>query len=442
MSENNFDFNNQTPPYGNRPDYSYSWNGGNGGNKKGGKGKKILAIIGATVGAVALVALVIIGALYGDFSLELPTAESNTSESVSGGEVSGNESVNENLEYSRDPNLSVPEFDFAPDSNIDLSNDLTKIYAECSPACVTVSVSLRGQPYAIGSGFVIDSENGYIATNHHVIEDGDGVKVVFYNGQEFDAKIVGSDATTDLAVLHVEAKNLPEASLGDSSKLKIGQQVIAIGTPYDEGLAGTMTTGIVSGIARDIEITNDYGKVVKTMTLIQTDCAINPGNSGGPLIDMAGNVIGINSLKIASEEFENIGFAIPITSAIEVFQKLIAGEDIDGSDIAVATPQIGITVYDVEDGLDYFGMNPRCEYPEGVLIADIEFNSSAYRAGLSRYDIITDFNGKKVTNRDTLTEALSGHRAGETVTVTVFRFNRLMTEGEYETITFTLDAAK
>ncbi len=436
MSENNFNFDNQGPN-GFRPDYSYSWNGSDNGNKKGG-GKKILAIIAAIVGAVALVALVVIGALYGDFSLELPTvSNTNTSEQSSDAALNGSDAP----EYSRE-DYSVPDFSFAPDSDSDLSTGLTQIYENCSPACCTVEVKYRGETYAIGSGFVIDSDNGYIATNHHVIEDGDEVYVKFYNGQEFKATIVGSDSTTDLAVLHVDVKNLPELGIGDSSKLKIGQQVIAIGTPYDQGLAGTMTTGIVSGIARDIEITNDSGKVVKTMTLIQTDCAINPGNSGGPLIDMNGNVIGINSLKIASEEFENIGFAIPISSAIEVFKKLIAGETVDGSDIAVATPQIGITVYDVEYGLEYFGMKPKCEYPEGVLIADIEFNSSAYRAGLSRYDVITDFNGKKVTNRESLSNALSGHRAGETVTITVFRFNRLMTAGEYETITFTLDAAK
>ena len=243
-------------------------------------------------------------------------------------------------------------------------------------------------------------------------------------------------------MLHVEAKGLTQVSFGDSGKINIGENVVAIGTPYDETLAGTMTCGIVSGTAREVQITNDYGKVVKTMKLIQTDCSINPGNSGGPLIDMAGNVIGITSLKIADEQFEGIGFAIPITSAIDIFQKLIAGEDIGDSDIAVATPQIGITVYDVEDGLEYFRMNPRCEYPEGVLIADIEFNSSAYTAGLSRYDIITDFNGTEVKNREDLTTALSKHRAGETVTVTVFRFNRMLTSGEYETITFKLDAAE
>ncbi len=434
MSDNNFNFDNQGPN-GFRPDYSYSWNGSDNGNKNGG-GKKIFAIIAAVIGAVAIVSLVVIGALYGDFSFNIPQNDNSQAQNVSNSDVSGP------LEYSRTEEYSVPDFSLAPDSDVDLSTDLTKIYEECSPACCTVSVSYRGSAYAIGSGFVIDSENGYIATNHHVIEDGDDITVKFYNGQEFKATVVGSDSTTDLAVLHVDVKNLPQLGMGDSSKLKIGQQVMAIGTPYDEGLAGTMTTGIVSGIARDIEITNDAGKVVKTMTLIQTDCAINPGNSGGPLIDMSGNVVGINSLKIASEEFENIGFAIPITSAVEVFKKLIAGEAIDGSDIAVASPQIGITVYDVEDGLDYFGMNPRCEYPEGVLVADIDFNSSAYRAGLSRYDVITEFNGKTVKDRQSLTDALAGHRAGETVTVKVFRFNRELSSGEYVTVTFKLDAAK
>lgn len=435
MSENNFGFNNQNQG-GFPPNYSYSWNGSSNGNKNGGW-KKVLAIIGIALGGVAIVAGLICAALFGDFTLALPTV------SDTGNDASGNSGLNTSTspEYSRG-DYSAPDFDFAPETDIDLSTNLTDIYAQASPACCTVSVSYKGMGYAIGSGFVFDSENGYIATNHHVIEDGDKITVRFYNGQEFEATVIGSDPTTDLAVLHVNVKNLPQLSIGDSNKLKIGQQVIAIGTPYDEALAGTMTTGIVSGIARDIEITNDAGKVVKTMTLIQTDCAINPGNSGGPLIDMAGNVIGINSLKIASEEYENIGFAIPITSAVEVFKKLIAGEIVDGSDIAIASPQIGITIYDVQDGLDYFGMRPKCEYPLGVLVADIDINSSAYRAGLSTYDIITEFAGEKITDRDSLANALAKFRAGDTVTVKVFRFNRTLSEGEYKTVTFKLDAAK
>ncbi|MBR5286534.1 MAG: trypsin-like peptidase domain-containing protein [Clostridia bacterium] len=435
MSENNFGFNNQNQG-GFPPNYSYSWNGSNNGNKNGGW-KKVLAIIGIALGGVAIVAGLICASLFGDFTLALPTV------SDTGNDASGNSGLNTSTspEYSRG-DYSAPDFDFAPETDIDLSTNLTDIYSQASPACCTVSVSYKGMGYAIGSGFVFDSENGYIATNHHVIEDGDKITVRFYNGQEFEATVIGSDPTTDLAVLHVNVKNLPQLSIGDSNKLKIGQQVIAIGTPYDEALAGTMTTGIVSGIARDIEITNDAGKVVKTMTLIQTDCAINPGNSGGPLIDMAGNVIGINSLKIASEEYENIGFAIPITSAVEVFKKLIAGEIVDGSDIAIASPQIGITIYDVQDGLDYFGMRPKCEYPLGVLVADIDINSAAYRAGLSTYDIITEFAGEKITDRDSLANALAKFRAGDTVTVKVFRFNRTLSEGEYKTVTFKLDAAK
>lgn len=432
MQDNNFDFNNQTPPENNnRPDYSYNWNGSEyNNNNKGKRGKTILAVL-LVLAVLAITAL-------GVYNSQPPA---NTQSDSSAESSTSQENSKDPLEYSRDPDASVPEFNLSPDTNVDLSTDLTKVYQKCAPSCCTVSVSYRGKPYSIGSGFVIDTENGYIATNHHVIENGDAIKVIFYDGKEYDAQLVGSDPVTDLAVLYVEAKDLPQVSFGDSKSLSIGQNVVAIGTPYDETLAGTMTYGIISGIARDIEITNDSGKVVKTMTLIQTDCAINPGNSGGPLIDMSGNVIGINSLKIASDLYENIGFAIPITSAIDVFKKLIAGESVGDSDIAIATPQIGITVYDVEDGLEYFRIKPRCEYPEGVLISDIDINSSAYAAGLSRYDIITDFNGYEIKTREDIANALSKFKAGDKVSVTVFRFNRMLTSGETVVIEFKLDAA-
>lgn len=445
MADNNFNYNNQIPPNGdNRPDYVYNWNGSehNNGNKKG-RGFKTILVIMLIVGILALT-------FFGIFLAQQQGAGNSSSGTNDASGVSidnishdGKEPPDKKdpLDYSRDPDASMPEFKPAPDIDVDLSTTLSEIYRECSPACCTISVSYKGQPYSIGSGFVIDSENGYVATNHHVIETGDEINVVFYNGEEYSAQIVGSDSTTDIAVLHIDGEDLPEVSFGDSSKIMIGENVVAIGTPFDQTLAGTMTCGIISGIARDIDITNDAGKVIKTMTLLQTDCSINPGNSGGPLIDMAGNVIGITSMKLVDEQYEGIGFAIPITSAIDIFQKLIAGEDIGDSDIAVATPQIGITVYDVEDGLDYFRMSPRCEYPEGVLVADIELSSSAYVAGLSRYDIITDFNGTTITNRQELTEALSKYRAGETVVITVFRFNRMLTAGESHTIEFKLDAA-
>ena len=431
------DFNNNQP---------YNWNGND--NNKSSGGGKAWAVIAIILGVVAMITFGIAFAREaGDFlydassSTESITDNSSTESDISA-EISSDSSETEFApEYSHDPDASVPEF--TPDNDgVDLSTNLSAIYEKCAPSCCTIDVSKNGVPYSIGSGFVIDAEGGFIATNHHVIESGNEITVRFYNGDEYKATLVGSDATSDLAVLYIEAENLVGVSFGDSNNLKIGEGVVAIGTPFDITLAGTMTTGIISGIARDIEITNDYGKVIKTMTLIQTDCSINPGNSGGPLIDMAGRVIGINSMKIVDEEFEGIGFAIPISSATEIFKKLIAGEPITDSGVAVETPQIGINCfYDVETALANTRIKPTCSYPEGVFVSEIEPDSNAYAAGLARYDIITEFNGTKITNSDELANALSGLRAGDTVVITVFRFNSLFSAGSYEYITFNLDPA-
>ncbi len=429
----NNDFNNQTPPEdGQRPDYSYNWNGSEHNNNKKGKGKLValLAIIVALVAVISVVVLV-------------TTQQHVGSDDKSHGDVSitdKNEASPD--EPSKKPSHPKPDFAPSTDSDVDLSTAFTEIYENCSPSCCTIRVSVRGSLYSLGSGFVIDAENGYIATNHHVIEDGDKYEVAFYNGEEYTAQVIGSDSVTDIAVLKIDAENLVEVEFGDSGNIKVGENVVAIGTPYDESLAGTMTSGIVSGLARGIDVTNDYGKVIKTMTLIQTDCSINPGNSGGPLFDMAGNVIGITSLKIVDEQFEGIGFAIPITDAIEIFNKLISGEDIDGSNIATAAPRIGVTVYDLEYGLEYFRMNPRCEYPQGILVGSIEYDTAAYIAGLSAGDIITQFAGETVESLDDLDAALAKYRAGDEVTIKVFRFNRRLTDGEYVDITFKLDAAQ
>ncbi len=437
---NNYNnFNNRSP--NGQPDFSYNWNGSNNNNGKnnGGKVALIISIV------VALLVVIAGAAFAASQYVDRSSNESDVSNDVSDGsvDISAEISGDNSDTSSGKTDYPVPDFTPSGDADLDLSTTLTEIYENCSPSCCTVSVSYRGQPYSIGSGFVIDAENGYIATNHHVIESGTEVSVIFYDGKEYEATVVNSDAVTDLAVLKIEAEGLVQVEIGNSNNIKVGENVVAIGTPYDQGLAGTMTCGIVSGIARDIEITNDSGKVVKTMTLIQTDCSINPGNSGGPLIDMAGNVIGITSLKLVDEQYEGIGFAIPISSATEIFKKLIAGEDIGDTDIATATAKIGITAYELDYGLQYYRMYPRCEYPEGVLVGEIEYDSSAYIAGLSVCDIITDFNGDAVTSLDELTVALEKYKAGDEVTVTVFRFSdRALTKGENVTITFKLDAAE
>ena len=141
--------------------------------------------------------------------------------------------------------------------------------------------------YSIGSGFVI-TEDGYIVTNHHVIEDYSSIKVIFYDGSEYDAELVGSDASSDLAVLKIEAEGLVPIELGNSDELKVGDEVVAIGTPYSLSLAGTMTQGIISGVNREVTVSSGSGAGTKTMRLIQTDSSINPGDSGGPLNKYAG----------------------------------------------------------------------------------------------------------------------------------------------------------
>ncbi len=435
--ETDNNYNNQIPPVsGNRPDYSYNWNGAERKKKNNGKKGAIFALITVIVCLLIAVmigaAMLLVGTFFGlensgdDFSQPI-FSDFNDEDSTS--DVSS--------QYTdSDYEGSVP----SGDSGEDLSTNLTDIYEKCSPACCTVKVYVRNQLYSIGSGFVYDSENGYIATNHHVIESGDKYELEFYNGDVYEAYLVGSNDVTDLAVLHVDASNLPSISLGDSNSKKVGENVIAIGTPYNESLAGTMTCGIISGIARDVEITDEYGRVIKTMTLLQTDCSINPGNSGGPLIDMAGNVIGITSLKLVDEQFEGIGFAIPITEASVILNKLIRGEEIDDTDFASPTPKIGITVTSVENGLSSIRRTPTCSYPEGVFITDIEATSSAYEAGLSRYDIITEMEGTRIKTTDELSAVLSKLKAGRTVSVKVFRFNSNFSAGAYYTIEFKLDS--
>lgn len=320
-------------------------------------------------------------------------------------------------------------------------SDLTVLYETCSASCASIYVTLDGG-YSLGSGFVLTAE-GYIATNYHVVEDGKAYKVMFYDGKEYDAELVGGDKTRDLAVLKINAKDLKPLPIGDSDALKVGQTTIAIGTPYDLTLAGTMTMGIVSGLNRKIEITNDYGTVIKTMRLIQTDTAINPGNSGGPLLNMAGQVVGINSLKLVGD-YEGMGFAIPMNYAVGIFNQLIQYGKVveDNSDHVTASPRLGVQVYNVEDGIAALGLRPRCEYPQkGALVASVEPTTAIYEAGLQLYDIIIEFEGNKIETKDDLVDILAQYKAGDTVSIKVFSFSRNFSKGEERTLTFVLDSA-
>ncbi|MBE6571183.1 MAG: PDZ domain-containing protein [Ruminococcaceae bacterium] len=313
---------------------------------------------------------------------------------------------------------------------------VNEIAQKCTKSSVGIMVETTqyyfGRAYAasgVGSGFIL-SDDGYIATNHHVVENASKITVVLHDGTEYEATLVGSDSITDIAVIKIDAKDLPVMERGNSDEVLVGDLAVAIGTPASIELAGTVTDGIISAVNRKIDITDNYGRVIKTMTLIQTNATINPGNSGGPLINRYGQVIGINTLKL-TDQYEGIGFAIPINGAVSIMNQLIAdGAVSDRSDsLVTGKASIGIQCVDVtEEEADYYGI------PKGVLVMQINKDGSAAKAGLRRGDIIIAFNGKTVESTDEINTIKEDFNAGDKVTLTVFRDG----EGNID-ITFALD---
>ena len=254
-----------------------------------------------------------------------------------------------------------------------------------------------------GSGIII-SADGYVVTNNHVIEGASEIKVLLSDGKEFEAKLVGADARTDLAVLKMEGQNFPYATLGNSSELQVGELAIAIGNPLGNELAGSVTGGYISALNRSITVDD------KKFNLIQTDAAINPGNSGGALVNNYGEVIGINSVKMSASGVEGIGFAIPIDEAKPIIEDLKNGGYVKGR------PVIGIAGRNVsEQDSEYYGI------PVGVYVLELTPYSAAEKAGIKTSDVITEIDGVKIKTIDELNEEKEKHKAGDTVTLTVIR---------------------
>jgi serine protease Do len=255
-------------------------------------------------------------------------------------------------------------------------------------------------PRGVGSGFII-SADGFVLTNAHVVEGADEVFVTLTDKREFKAKIIGSDRRTDVALVKIEGSNLPRLTMGDSSKLRVGEWVIAIGSPF--GLENTVTAGIISANSRD---TGDY------LPLIQTDVAVNPGNSGGPLINMRGEVIGINSqIYSRSGGYMGISFAVPIDEAMRVSQQLKSLGRVVRGRIGV---QIGEVTKEVAESLGL----PRAQ---GALVARVEPGSPAEKAGVEAGDIITHFNGATIDKSGDLPRLVGNTKPGANSTVTVLR---------------------
>jgi serine protease Do len=258
----------------------------------------------------------------------------------------------------------------------------------------------EAQPRGVGSGFIL-SADGYIMTNAHVVEGADEVMVTLTDKREFKARIVGADKRTDVAVVKIQATGLPAVKVGDVSRLRVGEWVMAIGSPF--GLENTVTAGIVSAKQRD---TGDY------LPFIQTDVAINPGNSGGPLINMRGEVVGINSqIYSRSGGFMGISFAIPMDEAMRVSEQLRSSGRVSRGRIGV---QIAPVTKEVAESI---GLGKA----QGVLVRGVEEGSPAEKAGIEAGDIITRFDGKAIEKPADLPRAVGNTKPGSQVMLTVFR---------------------
>ena len=258
---------------------------------------------------------------------------------------------------------------------------------------------------ASGSGFILTGD-GYVLTNYHVIESSNSISVTLYDGKSYDAVLIGYDESSDIAVLKIDAEGLTPVVLGDSDNLNVGDSVVAIGNPLGE-LTFSLTSGAVSALNREITLSNSV-----TMNLIQTDCAINSGNSGGALFNLYGEVIGITNAKYSGSgsgaSIDNIGFAIPINHVRGIVESIIENG-------YVAKPYIGVNVSDVSEETMGYGL------PAGAAVRDVSEDSPAEKAGLQVNDIITAVNGKEISGRTGLSEAVSAASVGDTLTLTVYR---------------------
>ncbi len=269
-----------------------------------------------------------------------------------------------------------------------------------------------------GSGVIYKSD-GYIVTNHHVIEGAKEILVQLSDGRELPAKLLGSDSITDLAVIKVEAKDLPYVTFGDSDAIMVGETAIAIGNPLGLELRGTVTAGVISALNRTVKIGDS------DIPLIQTDAAINPGNSGGALVNADGEVIGINSRKVAAGGIEGLGFAVPSNIVKTVVRDL----EKNGT---VTRPYLGVYLMDKEI-LDR--SNFEYDLQGGVLVYKIAPNSPIARAGIKPMDIIVKINGEKVSRASELRAKLFTHKVGDVVTLTV------LFRGEFHDYKVTLGVA-
>ena len=294
----------------------------------------------------------------------------------------------------------------------DGSLSLQEIYEQNILSVVSISCTYRSGS-STGTGVVV-SDKGYIVTNCHVVENADTIQILFHDDRRMDAQLVGMDSVSDLAVLWVDAEDLTVATLGDSSSLRVGDAVVAIGDPLGVELRGTMTDGIVSAINRDVNVDG------RVMNLIQTNAALNSGNSGGPLLNCYGQVVGINTMKMGDAMsvagVEGLGFAIPSNTVGEIVNQIISQGYVSGR------PYVGITGEEVSTFYQFY-----YNLPAGLYITYVEAGSPADHTGLETGDILLTVGSDRIYGLADLETALYAYAPGDTVDIVIYRSGRQYT---------------
>lgn len=301
-----------------------------------------------------------------------------------------------------DQETSVSEEEIVPVEGLALQD----IYEKCIPSVVSITTTLRNGK-STGTGVIL-SEQGYIVTNYHVIENATQITVQLTDDRLFSAGVVGRDPATDLAVLFIDADNLTAAEFGSSESLRVGDSVVAIGDPLGVKYRGSMTNGIISAINRNVTVNG------RTMNLIQTNAALNSGNSGGPLINIYGQVIGINTMKIGafadSAGVEGLGFAIPSAMVKDIVDQIIDQGYVSGR------PDIGLQGESISIFYQRY-----YRLPAGLYITQVDPGSEAEQQGIQSGDILLRLDGTEIYTMDELNTALYNYNAGDTVTLIIYR---------------------
>lgn len=399
-----------------RDDYQNSVYGGLYNKKtRGGKGRKILTYISLVLIASVISGVVVSNVMNKRFSSEIARVEQLALDAA-------NDAV---VKLAKESTVNSDE-SMVANATLNKGSTLVDMAKKAGPSIVGIRmvtenpvISFFGrtsqQQKAEGSGIII-SKDGYIVTNYHVVEHADPrektskntvLEVFLSDDRQAKAKFIGGDAQNDLAVIKIELDKLTVAELGDSSKLEVGESAVAIGNPLGLEFAGSVTAGVISALNRKVE-TDD-----KIMNLIQTDAAINPGNSGGALVNWQGQVIGINTIKIAVAGVEGLGFAIPINDAKPIIEQLIQHGYVKGR------PSLGISGSEITETLARW-----YDIPVGLFIQEVQPGGGADKAGIRGGDIIVSIAGESIINMKDLAQVIKDYKAGDTVDIEIIRDNK------------------